>query len=472
MPLYISKNSQKLGPFEESVVFEMLRNGEILPEDFAMFEGQEQWSQLKILFPHLIQGWNSSNSRYTPPEFIQPKRTTETPVSAKSSYQRQLKLGIASLLILTLITFFMIGYSILSGTLGSFKKLDNKPQTHNLSWTKFDSMRMIAEELAQLSPQLKLEENPKIKGKVAVVIKERDRAAQIKGFDQYFNGYSLSNYETYGLAKRRLASKPEEIETLIQILCDKGVEITTSENGVKGYENLCKVSIIDYKNNAVVAQETFRNDRLPREIADIYKDIGEFVFLNPHDLISEYIAKFPLEKLNDPTTLVALNNDDGRYGKYHSFKNIASELARIDLPVKLNEKAVISGKIAIVQLNYNGEAELIGFDPYGKEFYQYELDRFGFAKNKMAENEDEIDTLIRINCRKGEILKMIEQTAIYSNKCEVSLVDYKQSIVIAQKTFEGKLIFGEVKTEIYPIQYVVNSPNREIENYVKSFSKS
>lgn len=469
MPLYISKNSQKLGPFEESVVFEMLRNGEILPEDFAMFEGQEQWSQLKILFPHLMQEWNSSNSRYTPPEFIQPKPKSS---DAKSDYQYQLKLGLASLSVFSLIIFFIIGYFMLSGSSNSFRKLDNKPQTHNLSWTKFDAMRMKAEELAQLSPPLKLEENPRIKGKVAVIIKDRDIAAEIKGFDQYFDGYSLSNYETYGLAKRRLATRLEEIETLIQILCDKGDEITTFENGVKGYENFCKVSLIDYKNNLIIAQDTFRNNRPPPKIDDIYKDIGEFVFLKPDDLIGEFITKFPLEKLNDPTTLVPLNDDNGRYGKYHSFKNIASELARIDLPINLNEKAEIKGKVAIAQVNYNGEAELIGFDPYGKEFYQYELDRFGFAKNKMAESEDEIDTLIKIICRKGEILKMIGQTAVYSNKCEVSLIDYKQSIAIAQKTFEGKLIYGEVKTEIFPIQYVVNSPNREIENFVKSFPKS
>lgn len=53
MSIYISKNNQQLGPFEESKVLEMLGNGQLSRNDLAIRHGEEQWRKLAELYPNL-----------------------------------------------------------------------------------------------------------------------------------------------------------------------------------------------------------------------------------------------------------------------------------------------------------------------------------------------------------------------------------------------------------------------------------
>ena len=43
MSIYISKNNQQTGPFDESRVLEMLASGQLSPNDFAIRQGATQW---------------------------------------------------------------------------------------------------------------------------------------------------------------------------------------------------------------------------------------------------------------------------------------------------------------------------------------------------------------------------------------------------------------------------------------------
>lgn len=475
MPLYISKNNQQLGPFEESVVLEMIRNGEVLPEDFAMWEGQSQWHQLKILFPHISQRWSSSSTpQYTPPDL-----NTKIPNRSKPSEVLIIGLvGAGVMVCLSIIAVAMFFYFSSSSVRVSdeFEREISNVSTqteskNNVGEAKFQSLKLKAEELAQFSPPVKLNPNASIKGKVAIIVKDRTDAT-LKGFDAYFNDYTiLGSRETYGISKQRLATTPEEIDTLIQILCDKGKEITTFTGGIKGFENICKVSVIDYRKPTILAQETFTNDRPPRSISDVYKRRGEFVFLKPDNLIGEFINKIPLEKLTNPTKGIVYNNFDGNYGKYQSFKDIAPELGKVVLPIKLDSNAKVKGKVAIAQISPEGESELKVFDAYGKGFNDYDLKSFGLTNNQIAVNEEEIETVVRINCRKGDLIKTVSKTSVYSNKCEVSIIDYKASVIIAQTSFENKIIYGEIDTNIYPIQYIAIPPTTQIQQYIKGFAK-
>ena len=54
MPIYIYKNNQQLGPFEESQVLEMLGSGQISPNDMGIRQGESQWQPLQNLFPRVI----------------------------------------------------------------------------------------------------------------------------------------------------------------------------------------------------------------------------------------------------------------------------------------------------------------------------------------------------------------------------------------------------------------------------------
>ena len=52
MQIYVSKNNQQLGPFEESKVQEMLGSGELSPNDMAIRQGGSEWQKLGDFFPN------------------------------------------------------------------------------------------------------------------------------------------------------------------------------------------------------------------------------------------------------------------------------------------------------------------------------------------------------------------------------------------------------------------------------------
>jgi hypothetical protein len=51
MQMFINKNGQQLGPFDEAKVAEMLQSGQLSPNDFGIKQGESSWSKLENLFP-------------------------------------------------------------------------------------------------------------------------------------------------------------------------------------------------------------------------------------------------------------------------------------------------------------------------------------------------------------------------------------------------------------------------------------
>jgi hypothetical protein len=49
MNIYIHKNGQKLGPFDESQISEGIKNGQFTLDDLAWSEGQAEWLPLMNL---------------------------------------------------------------------------------------------------------------------------------------------------------------------------------------------------------------------------------------------------------------------------------------------------------------------------------------------------------------------------------------------------------------------------------------
>jgi hypothetical protein len=54
MSIYISKNNQQAGPFADAQVLEMLRRGQISPNDLAIRHGETRWEPLGNIFPNVI----------------------------------------------------------------------------------------------------------------------------------------------------------------------------------------------------------------------------------------------------------------------------------------------------------------------------------------------------------------------------------------------------------------------------------
>jgi hypothetical protein len=52
MQVYITKNNRQFGPFEEAKVLEMLKNGQLSPNDLAIHHGAKEWQKLGSYFPN------------------------------------------------------------------------------------------------------------------------------------------------------------------------------------------------------------------------------------------------------------------------------------------------------------------------------------------------------------------------------------------------------------------------------------
>ena len=62
MQVFINKNGQQLGPFEEQQVAEMLRNGQLSPNDSGFKQGQQQWQPLSTMFSNAGTAANLAGS--------------------------------------------------------------------------------------------------------------------------------------------------------------------------------------------------------------------------------------------------------------------------------------------------------------------------------------------------------------------------------------------------------------------------
>jgi hypothetical protein len=55
MPIYINKNGQQSGPYEDHIVIDQLRSGVLLPDDMAIRHGDASWQKLTDMFPGVGQ---------------------------------------------------------------------------------------------------------------------------------------------------------------------------------------------------------------------------------------------------------------------------------------------------------------------------------------------------------------------------------------------------------------------------------
>lgn len=476
MQIYINKNGQQLGPFEESVVLQMLKNGQLSPNDLGFKQGQQQWQKLEVMFPTPAPAWTPPSLPNNQPQPQFNTRVQITPPKSGSSKGILFGLlgcgGLILIGIIGLVAFLAISkrsntVSSINSNIKANSNSSSNSSTTASSEKDYKPLMNKAEELYKMTPPQKIATNPIIKGKLAIV--EKSYEAKIVGIDYTGKELRQTDLDSYGFSTSRLATTPEEIETLIQIGCNKGNRLGTYEGNIPAFANVCKVTVIDYKTPAIITQKTFTNSTPPKAIKTS-KGTSEYV-LRPPDEMDEYISSLPLEKLSTPLAELPFDSQNGTYGKYTAFKNLAGELARISFPENIQPNAAIKGKFAVVWLEASGRAEMKGFDPFGKEIYKYDYEGWGVGSDRIAEKVGEIETLIRVICRKGNKLGAVERTPVFANKCEVSIIDYKNSIIISKRPFENKEMEREVDTELYTAQYIVIPPVTEIANYIKGIPK-
>jgi hypothetical protein len=110
MSIYITKNNQQSGPFEDSKVLEMLAGGQLSPDDFAIRQGGSQWQKLGEMFP------NAGRQSNTPPPFAQPVNeppVVNQPVAAQAAPKKSRKgllFGCLGILLLTGLVLAVLGF--------------------------------------------------------------------------------------------------------------------------------------------------------------------------------------------------------------------------------------------------------------------------------------------------------------------------------------------------------------------------
>lgn len=159
---------------------------------------------------------------------------------------------------------------------------------------------------------------------------------------------------------------------------------------------------------------------------------------------------------------------------YKTFQAKAEELAKIAPPVKLDSKAKLKGKIAVVEKNHYESYSMKGFNYEGTDYYQFDLDNFGLTKEQMAVKPEEIDTLVQIKCEKGSQIGKYNVTdgrtlPAYSQNCKVSVIDYKTPSVVAQKNFSSRNLSDNITVYNSTKDVTAAAPISDIYEYIKKF---
>lgn len=188
---------------------------------------------------------------------------------------------------------------------------------------------------------------------------------------------------------------------------------------------------------------------------------------------------------NSNSSNAAANANTDPYGApsesdrvYKVMSEKANEIGKTPTTVKLNSRTPINGKLAIVNQKYSFSEDFYieGFNASGSDFaLDYDLDRWGIKRDEIAGKPDEIDTLVRISCKRGK--KIGEYTSggksipAISLICEVELIDYKTAVVFAKRTFTNNDLFDTITTSTTQKEYVNLQPDEEIGKYLKKFPR-
>ena len=110
MSIYISKNNQQIGPFEESKVLEMLGSGQVSPDDFAIRQGGSQWQKLGELFPSAA-GQAGTHPPF--PRHVSPPEAVNQPAAAELKPKKSRKgllIGCLGILLLSGLVLAVLGF--------------------------------------------------------------------------------------------------------------------------------------------------------------------------------------------------------------------------------------------------------------------------------------------------------------------------------------------------------------------------
>lgn len=115
MSIYVHKNNQQLGPFEESKVLEMLNAGELSAQDMAIRQGDKEWRKLGDYYPNVGAPPATPEPTPTPASTPTPEPTPAPATDAAAQpaprkSKKGLLLGCGAFLLVALLIAAVLGF--------------------------------------------------------------------------------------------------------------------------------------------------------------------------------------------------------------------------------------------------------------------------------------------------------------------------------------------------------------------------
>ena len=387
---------------------------------------------------------NQIRNNGQPQRFREMKNGSATPLNGgrfKSTNFQSFLVAVGCLFLVVSCKLFMKNSVPADNTANSNTANANEGKSSSYDSEKFKKLLAEGDTLEKMDLPVKPDPKPMLKGKVFVFTNLE--ASRGKGYDN-------------GISSFRKANTVDELQTAIRVNCRKGKSLGTFGSNSSGIERRaegfgieCEVALIDYPARVILDQKNFSNNESQDLISS--KNVSAGVYLNPPPVgdITRYINSFPVDKV--APDMAGLDE---------------KELIRLPTTVDLKSDAALAGKIKLAR-QYE-EAD-ISQAPVIIDGYLSSI----FPSNKVAARAEELETLIKIVCGRGDKIGQTGKTAQYSNRCVVSLIDYKSLTVVAQKTIENRSLDTNPSAESAGVKiWVTKFPEAEMESYLKSLPTS
>ena len=86
MSIYIHRNGEQFGPFEDQSVIDQLRNGQFSPDDLGIRQGEKDWQKLGVMFPDTAPVAPSLDAIPPPPVPVA-ETVSDAPVQYEAIYR-------------------------------------------------------------------------------------------------------------------------------------------------------------------------------------------------------------------------------------------------------------------------------------------------------------------------------------------------------------------------------------------------
>ncbi len=173
---------------------------------------------------------------------------------------------------------------------------------------------------------------------------------------------------------------------------------------------------------------------------------------------------------------------------YQAFKDKAIAISKLKTTLAPNENAKIKGKV-LVFLKRMKEVDyyvMLGFENRSADSLQKyisqdddQLKELGLTFQDMADNLDDLKTVIQIECSSsddpiGQYEGKIggKQIPAYANRCLVSIIDYKTKTIVAQDSFENDKASETASVSKDELAVVLPPPTEKIRDYIKGLRDS